>query len=90
MIEKTPKTESPLKFPVECHFRIIAEDHENMHFVIETVLMGLGINDTLEQANTSKKGKYVSFSVSTTVESSEILSKIDSELRNIQGVKMVL
>ena len=90
MTNQTPETESELKFPLECHFRVIAEDHENMHFVIETVLMGLGVNDTLKSENTSKKGKYVSFSVTTTVESSEIMSKIDSELRNIQGVKMVL
>ena len=84
------QNETPLKFPLECHFRIIAEDLKNMHFVIETVLMELGINNPLNTSNTSNKGKYISFSVSTTVESLNKLNKIDHELRNIQGVKMVL
>ncbi len=86
----TQQDETPLEFPLECHFRVIAEDIDNMHFVIETVLMELGIHDKLESANTSRGGKYVSFSVSTTVESLEKLNKIDSELRNIHGVRMVL
>ncbi|OVE75154.1 hypothetical protein BVX97_05565 [bacterium E08(2017)] len=84
------KEETPLEFPLECHFRIIAEDLQNMHFVIETVLMELGVHDPLEQSNTSAKGKYISFSVSTSVESLDKLNKIDKELRLIQGVKMVL
>jgi len=61
-----------------------------MHFVIETVLMELGVTDTLEQANTSRTGKYVSFCFSTTVENREALTRIDTELRNIEGVRMVM
>lgn len=79
-----------LEFPLTCHFRVIAEDVDNMHFVVETVLMELGIRDKLEHGNASKGGKYISFNISTVVDSKEMLTKIDTELRNIQGVKMVL
>ena len=81
---------SQLEFPLTCHFRVIARDIENIHFVIETVLMELGITDALLKENTSKQGKYISFSISTDVESLEKLNLIDEELRRIEGVKMVL
>ncbi len=83
---KTPE----LQFPLECHFRIIAEDRDNMHFVIETVLMELGVHDPLEKANASAGGKYVSFAFSTTIASREAMALIDRELRAIEGVRMVL
>ena len=79
-----------LTFPVTCHFRVICENHANMHFVIETVMMQLGVTDPVEQANSSETGKYISFNISTIVESHQRMAKIDKELRLIQGVKMVL
>ena len=79
-----------LEFPVECHFRVIADDLDNIHFVIETVLLELGVNDPLERVNSSSGGKYASFNVSTVVRSHEQMNRIDSELRLIQGVKMVM
>lgn len=82
--------ENDLQFPLTCHFRVITENLANMHFVIETVLMELGVTDPLEEANTSNEGKYISFNVSTVVDSREAMEKIDKELRLIQGVKMVL
>ncbi len=85
------ETKSPkLTFPVDCHFKVIAEDLEHMHFVIETVLMELGIQNPLTPGNRSKNGKYITFNVSVRVASREMMERIDSELRNIQGVKMVL
>lgn len=84
------KKEPELEFPVDCHFKVIAEDRENMHFVIETVLMGLGVSAPLTEGNKSKGGKYLTFNLTVRVDSCEQMSQIDSELRNIQGVKMVL
>jgi putative lipoic acid-binding regulatory protein len=81
---------SELEFPLECHFRIITERVENMHFVIETVLMGLGVSAPVEQGNSSGAGNYVSYAVSTMVDSLDAMNAIDRELRLIQGVKMVL
>jgi putative lipoic acid-binding regulatory protein len=79
-----------LEFPLQCHFRVITENLKNMHFVVETVLMELGVHDPVEKANASETGKYISFNISTVVESREQMTRIDKELRLIQGVKMVL
>lgn len=79
-----------LQFPLECHFRVIAENNENMQFVIETVVMGLGITAPVEKTNISGGAKYISFNISTIVRSMEEINNIDRELRLIQGVRMVL
>jgi len=79
-----------LEFPVDCHFKIIAEDLENIHFVIETVLMGQGVKSPLTAGNKSEGGKYITFNVTVCVESREQMNQIDAELRQIQGVRMVL
>ncbi|OGV58667.1 MAG: hypothetical protein A2283_02500 [Lentisphaerae bacterium RIFOXYA12_FULL_48_11] len=69
---------------------MIAENDENMQFVIETVVMGLGINAPVEKINVSGGAKYISFNISTMVRSLEEMNNIDRELRLIRGVKMVL
>lgn len=79
-----------LEFPLECQYRVIAEDHEKMAFVIETVLEGLGVEAPVVRGSKSKNGTYVSYSITTVVESREAMNRIDAELRNIEGVKMVL
>jgi len=79
-----------LEFPLECQFRVIADDHEKMAFVIETVLMGLGVEAPVVRGNKSKSGTYVSYSITTVVNSREEMNRIDAELRLIEGVKMVL
>lgn len=85
-----PFGDEKLQFPLECQFRIIAESHDHMHFVIETVLMEIGVKAPLTRQNQSSGGKYQSFLVIVLVESAEHMNKIDSALRNIAGVKMVL
>lgn len=91
MSESSPRAKTAeLVFPQTCHFRVIAEDHEHMHFVIETVLMELGVTAPLERSNKSTGGKYASFAVSIEVPSREAMNKIDDELRRIEGVRMVL
>ena len=79
-----------LEFPLDIQYRVIAEDLEKMAFVIETVLMQLGVDAPVVRGNKSKSGTYVSFSVNTRVESREQMNRIDTELRAIAGVKMVL
>ncbi len=61
-----------------------------MAFVIETVLMGLGVEAPVVRGSKSKNGTYVSYSITTVVESREAMNRIDAELHNIEGVKMVL
>lgn len=86
--------ENPFKeeliFPTVGHFRIIAENQPGMFFVIETVLLQMGIQDALKKENLSKQGHYQSFSITTLIESREMMNKIDAAMRAIVGVKMVL
>ncbi|NCC53180.1 MAG: DUF493 domain-containing protein [Spartobacteria bacterium] len=90
----SPPTDSfdgvELVFPQECHFKVIAEDQESMHFVIETVLMELGIHAPVVEGNHSAQGRYVTYNISVRVESREMMNAIDHELRSIVGVRMVL
>ncbi len=79
-----------LVFPLDCHFRVIAEDHPHMHFTIETILMELGVRSPLLPGNVSGAGKYVSYHFTTRVESREAMDRIDRELRLIVGVRMVI
>ena len=81
---------SELQFPLECHFRVIAENDEKMQFVIETVVMGLGITAPVEKTNISGGARYISFNISAIVCSLEEMNNIDRELRQIRGVRMVL
>jgi putative lipoic acid-binding regulatory protein len=89
MTEHEPFKEE-LKFPVQCHYRIITGNIPKIDFVIETVLAELGVKEKLKQENQSSKGTYLSFGVDVMVPSREMMNKIDSELRAIVGVKMVL
>lgn len=69
---------------------MIAENREKIDFVIETVLLQLGVDAPVIRGNLSKSGTYVSYGVTTVVESREAMNRIDAELRLIEGVKMVL
>jgi len=82
--------QAELEFPVQCHFKVIAEDLKHMHFTIETVLMELGIHEPIRPGNRSTNSKYVSYNVSIEVDSKTMLDAIDRELRAIAGVRMVL
>ena len=90
MTESCQLDPANLEFPLECQFRVIAEDQENLALVIETVLMQLGVEVPVVRGNESKSGTYVSYSITTVVQSREEMTRIDTELRNIAGVKMVL
>ncbi len=89
MVERIPEKHE-LTFPLICHYKIIARNIEHMHFVIETVLLQMGIRNPLESGNVSANGNYITYNISVRVKSREMMVKIDAELRAIEGVKMVL
>jgi putative lipoic acid-binding regulatory protein len=80
----------PLRFPVDCHYKIIAEDTEDVRVRIEIVLQELGISARLLQGNHSSQGKYVTFNFDWTLQSKEEMDLIDARLRVIPGVRVVL
>ena len=77
-------------FPVDCYYKVIAEDLPNMEFVIETVLMELKVQSPVIKGNKSANGKYITYNIAVMVQSQEKMNAIDAALRNIRGVKMVL
>ncbi|MCB9800224.1 MAG: DUF493 domain-containing protein [Candidatus Omnitrophica bacterium] len=79
-----------LQFPLVCNYRIIAEDLSGIDFVIETVLMEMGIRVPVQKGNQSSQGRYLTFHADIEVDSKEMMTRIDGELRAINGVKMVL
>ncbi len=81
---------SELRFPLKCHYRIIALDQPNMKFVIETVAMSLGATTEVVECRKSAGGKYVSFYFDMVLDSKEEMARFDKEFRAIEGVKMVL
>jgi putative lipoic acid-binding regulatory protein len=82
--------EEQLEYPVDAHFKIITEDIEHMDFVIESVLMQLGIDAPVRAGNRSANNRYITYNVSIRVESRDMMYSIDSQLRDIEGVKVVL
>lgn len=78
-----------LKFPVECHYKIIAEG-ESVRVLLEITLQELGITAPLTMGNHSSHGKYVTFNFDWIVNSQEIMERIDARLRSVKGVRFVL
>ena len=78
-----------LQFPVECHYKIIAEG-ESVRVLLEIVLEELGITAPLGAGNHSSHGKYVTFNFDWTVDSQEMMERIDARLRSVKGVRIVL
>jgi len=79
-----------LQFPLMCHYRVISLDLPNICFVIETVLMQMGITAPTQKGNSSKTGKYITTNIDIEVHSREMMEKIHNELKAIEGVQMVL
>ena len=79
-----------IQFPVICHFKIIAGDHEGVQSCIEKVFLEVNIRVRFEKGHHSGQGKYVTFNADVMIHSLELMRHIDSQLRKIEGVKFVL
>lgn len=85
-----PFDESQIKFPVDCHYKIIAENLPGIDVQIVETLKNHGVTSPLKKSSASETGKYVSFDVEVTVHSLESMKILDRALKSIAGVKMVL
>ncbi len=79
-----------ISFPVLCHYKIIAEDHEGVQSAIEKVFLEMNMRVRFEKGRHSEKGKYVTFNADVLIHSLELMRLIDRALRKIEGVKLVL
>ena len=79
-----------LEFPVMCHVKVITEKRDGMQGAIETVLCSMVLKAEVTSGNSSAAGKYLTYNFSFMADSKEIMEKVDTEMRAIEGVKMVL
>ena len=90
-IESLKKEERESLFPTTCHFKVIAVSLEGIHLLLNKVLESNGIIDCKFQPSAqSKGGKYISYEIALELETHVVMMIIDSDLRQIDGVKMVL
>lgn len=81
---------SKLQFPLDCHYRIIADSSEGIRLRLETALSECGIEKSLKDGNISSNGTYITFYVDVHVESLKQMREIASVLGSVNGVRMVL
>ncbi len=79
-----------IRFPVTCHYKIIAEDHEGVQSAIEKVFLEVNIRARFEKGRLSDQGKYATFNADVLIHSLALMHLIDRALRRIEGVKIVL
>ena len=79
-----------IQFPVLCHYKIIAEEHEGVQSAIEKVFFEVNLRVRFIQGRHSDGGKYVTFNADVMIHSLELMRHIDRALRKIEGVKFVL
>ena len=88
--EKKPFGDEELKFPLNCHYRIVAENVPGIRDALERVLGELKITAALRDGHYSAKGAYLTFNFDVEVPSQEVMNKIDAAIRKTPHVKMVL
>ncbi|MGA0334014.1 MAG: DUF493 domain-containing protein [Kiritimatiellia bacterium] len=82
--------EEEIEFPVEVHFRIVCDSSLEASAQVMVAADELGLSEKLKSGNQSRGGKYLSYQLSTVVESLEQMNHIDQTFRALEGVKMVL
>jgi len=78
-------------YPAEFHIKVIAVDLGGMEHVLNTVMQELGYDgQSFAPGNRSKGGKYISYNATLIIDTHDLMIQIDTTLRSISGVKMVL
>jgi putative lipoic acid-binding regulatory protein len=82
--------EKEIKFPVICHYKIIANRSDDIQTRIEAKLKDAGVMHPIQLGHESSERRYITFNLELMVHSREYMNEIDQLLRSIDGVKMVL
>lgn len=85
-----PFGDKQIEYPVEVHFRIIAEALEEVSAAVRSAAALRGLESRLRPGNQSAGGRYQTWNLSVRVNSGEELREIDAGFRSVPGVKMVL
>ena len=79
-----------IKFPVMCHFKIIADNMPGVKVMLEKKLQDLGVVNPLSEGLHSQGGKYVTYNLDVKVASLEYMNQLDHAIRTTKHVRMVL
>ncbi len=87
MIDKIDKSEPSIDYPCEWIYKVIGRDKESVHSAITSIIQGnkYYINDS----NTSKAGKYLSFNVTVMVSDEAYRNNIYQALKGHDDIKFV-
>jgi putative lipoic acid-binding regulatory protein len=87
MIDKRDKSEASIDYPCEWIYKVIGSDKESVHNAIAGIIQDneYQINDS----NTSKTGKYLSFNVEVMVSDEDSRNNIYQALKGHDDIKFV-
>ncbi len=87
MIDKRDNEEASIDYPCEWIYKVIGSDKESVHNAIASIIQDseYHINDS----NTSKTGKYLSFDVKVMVGDEAYRNKIYQALKKHNDIKFV-
>ena len=77
-------------YPVEVHFRVIAEPTLFEREALEAVVGQYRVTRPIELSNASSSGRYQAYGLSIEVQSGDELKTLDVALKAVRGVRMVL
>lgn len=90
MSENDPFNGEEIKFPVICHFKIIADNMPGVRIMLEKKLQDLGVINPLSEGTHSSRNKYVTYNIEVKVASKEYMHQLDNAIRTTKHVRMVL
>jgi putative lipoic acid-binding regulatory protein len=87
MIDNRDNEETSVDYPCEWIYKVIGSDKESVHNVIASIIQGHKYQ--IDDSNSSKSGKYLSFDVTVMVGDEEYRNKIYQALKGHDDIKFV-
>ncbi|MBC8552087.1 MAG: DUF493 domain-containing protein [Candidatus Brocadiales bacterium] len=87
MIDNRDKEEASIDYPCEWIYKVIGSDKESVHNAIATIVQDSEYQ--INNSNTSKTGKYLSFDVMVMVGDEEYRNKIYQAFKEHGDIKFV-
>jgi putative lipoic acid-binding regulatory protein len=87
MIDNRDNEETSINYPCEWIYKVIGSDKESVHNAITSIIQGNKYQ--IDDSNSSKSGKYLSFDVTVMVGDEEYRNKIYQALKGHDDIKFV-
>jgi putative lipoic acid-binding regulatory protein len=87
MIDNRDNEETSIAYPCEWIYKVVGSDTESVHNAIASIIQGNKYQ--IDDSNSSKSGKYLSFDVTVMVGDEEYRNKIYQALKGHDDIKFV-